>query len=220
MFVTDPYVTVRKVLVDVIGAEAGMDVCGQAATVERAFQLMEAADPQVAVIDITIDEADGLEVVKRLRLQHPQLQVVVFSMSDEQVYAERAIRAGAAGYVMKSEPTSRLIEAIRAASRRELYLSRRMTSFLLSKFARGRSGKRKQPRLQFGVDELTDREMEVFQLTGDGHSTREIAEQLDLGDEMVNVYRRRARRKLGLGSITELRKFAIQWMIASQHLDV
>ena len=142
----------------------------------------------------------------------------MFSMYDEAVYAERALRAGARGYVRKSEPTAAVTEAIRAAAAGEIYLARRAASRILSRVAFGadRAGERAGPGggPQAGLEELTDREMAVFQLLGQGRPPEDIADRLNLSRKTVETYRRRAKEKLGLESVTELLQFAIRWTYA------
>ena len=205
--VIDDHPAIREALADTIATKMDIELVGEASSADEAFQVVDKEKPDVAVVDISLKDAHGLDLVQNLRVQHPDLQVVVFSMYDESVYAERAVRAGASGYVMKSESTQRVVEAIRGVAQGEIYLSRRMASRILSKVAMGGSS---SP--GFAIDELTDREMAVFQMLGDGCSVQEIAAQLNLSRKTVETYRRRAKEKLGLDSVSELLQFAIQWM--------
>jgi DNA-binding NarL/FixJ family response regulator len=160
----------------------------------------------VAIVDISLNDAHGLDLVQNVRAQYPEVRVVVFSMYDENVYAERAIRAGAAGYLMKSEPTKNIVEAIRSAHEGEVYLSRKMSSRILNKVAMGRTA---EP--SFAIDELTDREMAVFQMLGQGYSVQEIQDRLSLSRKTIETYRRRAKEKLGFETVSELLQYAVQW---------
>jgi DNA-binding NarL/FixJ family response regulator len=205
--VVDDHPAIREAIADTIRAEPGLELCGVAGSAADAFGLIREAHPDVAVIDISLGDAHGLDLVQNLRAQHPDLEVVVFSMYDEEVYAERAIRAGARGYVMKSEPTASVAEAIRAAAAGEIYLNRRAASRILAKVAGGASPGSAEP----GLEELTDREMAVFQMLGQGKPTDEIAERLNLSRKTVETYRRRAKEKLGFDTVTELLQFAIRW---------
>jgi len=207
--VVDDHPAIREAIADTIRAEQGMELCGLAGSAAAAFDLVRETDPDVAVIDISLGDAHGLDLVQNLRAQHPKLEVVVFSMYDEEVYAERAIRAGARGYVMKSEPTQSVAEAIRAAAQGEIYLNRKAASRILSKVAGG-SRDSSEP----GLEDLTDREMAVFQMLGQGKPTEEIAERLNLSRKTVETYRRRAKEKLGFDTVTELLQFAIRWTYA------
>ena len=161
VIVVDDHPAIREALIHTISTKIDLELCGQAGSAEEAFDLAKSADVDVAVIDISLQDAYGLDLVDSLRTQYPDLQVVVFSMYDESVYAERALRAGALGYVMKSEPTQAVIDAVRTVSDGEVYLSGRMASRILSKMTSSPSS---GP--AFAVDELTDREMAVFQMLG------------------------------------------------------
>jgi DNA-binding NarL/FixJ family response regulator len=219
--VIDDHPAVRDAVADAIGAQADMALLGVAGSAAEAFELVRATAPDVAVVDISLGDAHGLDLVQNLRAERPSLEVVVFSMYDEAVYAERALRAGARGYVRKSEPTAVVAEAIRAAAAGEIYLARAAASRILARVAAGGSappglgratgdGAPAEP----GLDELTDREMAVFQLLGQGKPADEIAEHLHLSRKTVETYRRRAKEKLGLDSVTELLQFAIRWTYA------
>ena len=210
--VVDDHPAIREAIADTVRDEPGLELCGVAGSAAEAFDLVRSTAPDVAVIDISLGDAHGLDLVQNLRAQHRALEVVVFSMYDEEVYAERAIRAGARGYVMKSEPTQSVAEAIRAAAQGEIYLNRRAASRILSKVAGGRSSQGRDEAA--GLEELTDREMAVFQMLGQGRPTDEIAERLNLSRKTVETYRRRAKEKLGFETVTELLQFAIRWTYA------
>ena len=222
VLVVDDHPAVRDAIADAVGDQPDMELVGLAGSADEAFDLVRAARPDVAVVDISLGDAHGLDLVQNLRAEAPALEVVVFSMYDEAVYAERALRAGARGYVRKSEPTAAVTEAIRAAAAGEIYLARRAASRILSKVAfggRGEARRAEAPRGEAaergpGLEELTDREMAVFQLLGQGRPPDEIADRLNLSRKTVETYRRRAKEKLGLDSVTELLQFAIQWTYA------
>ena len=207
VIVVDDHPAIREALSGVINAKMDMVLCGEATSADGAFQLVESIKPDVAVIDISLEDVHGLDLVQNLRAQYPELRVVIFSMYDESVYAERAIRAGASGYVMKSEPTQNVVDAIRCVAQGEIHLSRRMATRFLSKILQG-----SKKRSRSAIDELTDREMAVFQMLGEGHSVPEIAQRLNLGRKTVETYRRRAKEKLGFASVSELLQYAVQWM--------
>lgn len=206
VFVTDDHPAIREALSSVISGKLDMEFCGEAASAKETMDLIGSSRPHVAVVDISLEDIHGLELVQEIRSAYPEIQVVVFSMYDEQVYAERAIRAGASGYLMKSEPFPNLIEAIRKAALGDVYLSRTMASSILGKrfLSRG-SGP------GFAIDELTDRERAVFTLLGEGFSLDEIAEKLGIEAKTVETYRRRAKEKLGLDTVTELLQYALRW---------
>ena len=207
----DDHPAVRDAIADAVGAQPDMDLVGLAGSADEAFDLIRNARPDVAVVDISLGDAHGLDLVQNLRAEVETLEVVVFSMYDEAVYAERALRAGARGYVRKSEPTAAVTEAIRAAAAGEIYLARRAASRILSKVAFGGTGRSESPGGEPGLEDLTDREMAVFQLLGQGRPPEEIADRLNLSRKTVETYRRRAKEKLGFESVTELLQFAIQW---------
>lgn len=231
--VVDDHPAVRDAVALAVGAQPDMTLAGVAGSAAEAFDVLRRGNPDVAVVDISLGDAHGLDLVQSLRAERAGLQVVVFSMYDEAVYAERALRAGALGYVRKSEPTSAVTEAIRAAADGEIYLARRAASRLLARVALGgesRSLRGPQPdgapgvqrgggsalRGPSGLDELTDREMAVFQLLGQGRPADDIADRLNLSRKTVETYRRRAKEKLGLESVTALLQFAIRWTYAQE----
>lgn len=209
VFLVDDHPAIRDALRNKIEDTIEMEVCGEASSADEAFRQIEELEPDVAVIDISLDDTHGLDLVQNLQAQHPEVQNMVFSMWDEAVYAERAIRAGASGYLMKSGSTDELIEAIRTVNRGEVYLSRSMSSRILNKVARGEAS---EP--SFPVDELTDRELAVFQMIGEGYSIEEIQDRLNLARKTVETYRRRAKEKLDYDSVSKLLQFAVQWTFA------
>ena len=206
VLLVDDHPAIREAVADTINGTMDMEVCGQSSSSDGAFRLVEKLEPDVAIVDISLEDAHGLDLVQNIRSQYPDVKMIVFSMYDENVYAERAIRAGASGYLMKAEPTKRLIEAIRSINRGEVYLSRRMASRILNKVAMGRTS---EP--NFAIDELTDREMAVFQMLGEGHSVQDIEERLNLSRKTIETYRRRAKEKLGFDTVSELLQYAVQW---------
>ena len=224
VMVVDDHPAVRDAVALAIGAQPDMTLAGVAGSAAEAFDVLRAGAPDVAVVDISLGDAHGLDLVQSLRAERAGLEVVVFSMYDEAVYAERALRAGALGYVRKSEPTSSVTEAIRAAAGGEIYLARRAASRLLARVALGEGGRSVGRsgsaagggRESSGLEELTDREMAVFQLLGQGRPAEDIADRLNLSRKTVETYRRRAKEKLGLETVTELLQFAIRWTYAQE----
>ncbi len=204
----DDHPAMLEAVGDTIDGQIGLEVVGAVSNSDEAFHLAEKGRPDVAIIDVGLGDAHGLDLLQHLRAQHPDLAVVVFSMYDERIYAERAVRAGALGYVMKTEPTARVVEAVRSAARGEVYLSRRMASRMLTKLA---SGGPQAAGPAYAVDALTDREMAVFQMVGQGLTVSQIADRLSLNRKTVETYRRRAKEKLGFESVAELVQFAIRW---------
>jgi DNA-binding NarL/FixJ family response regulator len=206
VYLVDDHPAIREAIRDTIEGTIDMEICGETSSSDDAFRDIEELQPDVAVIDISLNDAHGLDLVQNVRSQYPEVRTIVFSMYDENVYAERAIRAGAAGYLMKSEPTKNIIEAIRCAHDGEVYLSRKMSSRILNKVAMGRTS---EP--SFAIDELTDREMAVFQMLGQGYSVQEIQDRLSLSRKTIETYRRRAKEKLGFDTVSELLQYAVQW---------
>ena len=206
VYLVDDHPAIREAIRDTIENTIDMEVCGETSSSDEAFREIEELQPDVAVVDISLNDAHGLDLVQNVRSQYPEVRMIVFSMYDENVYAERAIRAGAAGYLMKSEPTKNIVEAVRSAHEGEVYLSRKMSSRILNKVAMGRTS---EP--SFAIDELTDREMAVFQMLGQGYSVQEIQDRLSLSRKTIETYRRRAKEKLGFDTVSELLQYAVQW---------
>ncbi|MFO8098592.1 MAG: response regulator transcription factor [Salinibacter sp.] len=206
VFVVDDHPAIREAVRDTVEGTIDMEICGETDSSDEAFHQIEDLEPDVAIVDISLNDAHGLDLVQNVRSQYPDVEMVVFSMYDENVYAERAIRAGASGYVMKSEPTKNIVEAIRSVNDGEVYLSRQMSSRILNKVAKGHTS---EP--SFAIDELTDREMAVFQMLGQGYSIQEIQDRLSLTRKTIETYRRRAKEKLGFDTVSELLQYAVQW---------
>ena len=216
VMVVDDHPAVRDAVALAVAAEPDMTLAGVAGSAAEAFDVLRAGRPDVAVVDISLGDAHGLDLVQSLRAEREDLQVVVFSMYDESVYAERALRAGALGYVRKSEPTSSVTEAIRAAAEGEIYLERRAASRLLTRVALGGEAPIGGDGAVSGLADLTDREMAVFQLLGQGRTVDDISDRLNLSRKTVETYRRRTKEKLGLESVSELLQYAIRWTYAQE----
>lgn len=206
VFLVDDHPVIRDALTDIIESESDLEVCGEASSSKEALRQIGKILPNVAIVDISLNDAHGLDLLEQVRTQYPEVKTIVFSMFDENVYAERAIRAGAAGYLMKSEPMEKIVDAIRSVERGEIYLSHRLSTQILSKVVQNDSS---DP--SFAVDELTDRELAVFQMLGQGDSVQEIASRLRLGRKTIETYRRRAKDKLGFDSVNALLQYAVQW---------
>ena len=207
ILIVDDHPLVREGLADLVNKEKDLVVCGQA---EDAYQAMEAIrelKPDMAIVDISLKETSGLELIKDIKIQHPSLPILTLSMHEESVYAERALRAGAKGYIMKREATKKVVTAIRKVLRGQLYLSEKMTTRLVRKFVDGKPEAGTSP-----IDRLTDRELEVFSLLGRGNGTRQISEQLHLSVKTIETYRSRIKEKLNLTSASELLQHAFQWV--------
>lgn len=197
----------REHLGTLIKRELGLSICGEADNIRDAMRLIQEQKPDVAIVDITLRGSSGLELIKDLKAQNITLNVLVLSMHDEDLYAERSLRAGAKGYISKNEASKEVVAAIRSVMRGEVYVSRSMNMKLLAKMTqKNRSGQ------LAGLDLLADRELEVFQLLGKGRSTREIADALNLGESTVETYRARIKDKLNLRSAAELYLRAGEWI--------
>ncbi len=205
-YVVDDHPAIREAIRDTIEATIDMDLCGESGSSEEAFRDIEELKPDVAIVDISLDDAHGLDLVRNVRAQYPDVRILVFSMYDEHVYAERAIRAGASGYLMKSEPTQNIITAIRRVHEGDVYLSDNMSSRISNEAAAGRTS---EP--SFAIDELTDREMAVFQMLGQGYNVEEIQDRLSLSRKTIETHRRRAKEKLGFDTVSELLQYAVRW---------
>jgi DNA-binding NarL/FixJ family response regulator len=208
-FLVDDHPAILEAIRTRIDDTLDIDIAGVATSSAQAFREIEERSPDTAVVDISLDDAHGLDLVQNLQSQCPEIQIVVYSMYDEMVYAERSIQAGASGYLMKDQPTDHLIDALRTVDEGEVYLSQRMASQILKKVARGESAEPKFP-----IEDFTDRELAVFQMLGEGCSIEEIQDRLNLARKTVETYRRRAKEKLGFESVSKLLQFAVQWASA------
>jgi len=206
VFLIDDHPAICEAIRERLRGTMDIDVNGEAATVDQGLRQIEELHPDVVVTDLSLKDGHGLDLIQNIKSRFDDVEVVVYSMYDEIVYAERAIRAGASGYVMKASSTGVLVDAIRTAHEGEVYLSRRMSARILGRVARGKSA---EP--SFPIDELTDRELEVFQMLGEGYSVEEIEDRLNLARKTVETYRRRAKEKLGVDSVSKLLQYAIQW---------
>ncbi len=211
VFVVDDHPLVRESLVALIDRQPDLRVCGQAADSATAFSglLREGAD--VAVVDLALPGESGLELIKKLQALTPPPRVLVVSMHDESSYAERALRAGALGYVMKHETTDKVVDAIRSVSRGQPYVSASLASQLTKKFV----GTRLAADLSI-VGRLSDRELEIFRLVGLGRETRRIAQDLHLSIKTVQAHCAGIKDKLGLANGTELIREAVRWVDQEQ----
>src|SRR5881296_1316765 len=199
VLLVDDHPILRAGLRRLIDAEADMTVCGEAEEGPRAFDLVGTLQPDIAVIDISLKGSNGIELIKNLKARYPELPTLILSMHDESLYAERALRAGSRGYIMKEEAIEQVLTAIRKVLGGEIFLSEKMKSKMLQQMASGRGKVVSSP-----IEQLTDRELEVFRLIGEGCSTRQIAGQLHLSVRTVEAYREYIKAKLNLKNSTEL----------------
>jgi len=209
VFLVEDHPVTRDGLAQLVNAQPDLQVCGLAGCAPEALDGILRCRPDLAVIDLVLGGTSGLELIKSLRAQLPRLAMLVLSTYSESVYAERALRAGARGYAMKQAPTQEVLEAMRRVLRGEVHLSEPMNSRVLSRLTGPRAGG------AVGVaeeDRLTDRELEVFQMLGQGLGTREIARQLHLSVSTVETHRAHIKEKLGLRSGMELVRRAVTWV--------
>jgi len=207
VLVVDDHPVVRQGLAMLINHEPDLTVCAEAATPPDALKAIAEAKPDVAIVDLSLKGASGLELIKDIKVRYPHLPVLVLSMSDENVYAERALRAGARGYLMKEEAAEKVLTALRRVLDGGIYLSDAMASRLLRQFVAGALPAGGSP-----VDRLSDRELEVFRLIGQALGTSEIARQLHLSPKTIETHRAHIKDKLKLDTATELLQHAIQFV--------
>jgi DNA-binding NarL/FixJ family response regulator len=206
ILVVDDHPIVRQGLALLINQEADMLVCGEAEEAMGAMHVLASAKPDVLIVDISLNGPDGLDLLKNVRTTHPTLPVLILSMHDESIYAERALRAGANGYIMKQEATEKVLVALRRILAGEIYVSDRIANKMLKHYITGSGTLRPS-----SIADLSDRELEVFRLIGEGHGTRQIAEELHLSVKTVESYQAHIKEKLSLRSARELMQHAIQW---------
>jgi len=204
----DDHPLMRKGLARTIEAEADLNVVGQMNSAEEALEALDELAPDLAVVDISLPGMSGLELIKHLQSRFSDLATLVVSRHDESLYAERCIRAGAKGYVMKQEAGDVIVQAIRKVLDGRIFVSEEINERLLQQMAEGG-----QERLmQSPLEVLSDRELEVFELTGKGSTTREIADRLHLSVKTIESYRARIKNKLDLDSANEFIQHAVQWV--------
>ena len=206
VFVIDDHPLVRDSLAMLINQQDDMRVCGEAEDMASALRGLVQTAPDIAIVDLSLKEGSGLDLIKHLKAKTPDVQVVVLSMHDEKLYAERCIRAGARGYVMKRESSKRIVAAIREVRAGRLFLSWQAASLFAERFVGAKQGVVETP-----VESLSDRELQVFSLIGQGLPTREIAGSINVSVKTVQAYCARIKQKLQIGSATELLREAVRW---------
>jgi len=206
ILLVDDHPIVRQGLAEMIDHQNDLMVCGIAEDVHKALDEIAALQPDLVVVDISLRTSNGIELLKNIKLRHPKMLVLMLSMHDETLYAVRALRAGAAGYIMKQEVTENVLTAIRQVLSGEIYLSEQMEKKMMRQLVGGRGARSGSP-----LEDLSDRELEVFNLIGQGHGTRQIAEELHLSIKTIESHRAHIKEKLNLNNATELVQHAIQW---------
>jgi DNA-binding NarL/FixJ family response regulator len=208
VLIVDDHPMVRLGLAELIGRESDLAVCGEAGKASQAIQMLEEARPDVVLVDISLEDMSGLDLVHLIRQQDPSLRVLVCSMHSEELYAERALRAGASGYVCKSEGSQQVLEAIRTVLKGKVRLSEGASERVLASMAdygEVPTGPR--------VERLSNRELEIFELIGQGKTSRQIAEELHLSIKTVDAHRQKIKTKLNLQNASELVYRAVQWVL-------
>jgi DNA-binding NarL/FixJ family response regulator len=207
IFLVDDHPVTRAGIAVLINQQRNLCVCGEADSAPKALDLIQKLTPDLAIVDISLKTTSGIELMKNLNALALNLPVLVMSMHDESLYAERALRAGAKGYIMKQEASDTIVAAIRRVLSGELYLSDKMKEKMLHRLVNN-----KKDEMVFSIDSLSDREMEVFVLIGNGFSTRQIAAKLNLSVKTIDSYREHLKLKLHLQKGADLVHHAIQWV--------
>jgi DNA-binding NarL/FixJ family response regulator len=207
VLIIDDHPIMRQGLAQLINHQSDFMVCGEAEDAHEALKAIPVTNPDVAIVDISLKQRNGIELIKDIRIHYPNLEILVLSMHDESLYAERVLRAGAKGYIMKQEGAEKVMVALRQILKGQVYVSDNMASKILQIFAGGRKNGSDSP-----MESLSDREFEVFQLIGQGRGTRQIAEDLHLSVKTVETHREHIKEKLKLKEAVSLLRFAVQWV--------
>lgn len=207
ILIVDDHPIVREGLTTLIANEPDMVVCGGAEDTMTALQQIDTLHPDLVVVDLSLKDSHGIELVKQIKARDARIKTLVWSMFDEGLFAERALRAGAMGYVNKQQPIDKVVEAIRQVLRGDIFLSEAMTERLLHRVVGGKTLE------QDPVATLSNREMEVFQLIGQGKTTQQIARRLDLSAKTIETHREKIKIKLTLKNSAELSRRAVQWVL-------
>lgn len=207
ILIVDDHPIFRHGLAQLINQEHDLEVCGEAEDYHSALTCVERLAPDLVIVDITLKNMSGIDLIKDLHRFYRTLPMLVISMHEESLYAERSLRAGARGYIMKQEASESVIDAIRQVLQGRIYASRDVTDRLLTRFVEGQHSTLESP-----VHALTDRELEVFRLIGEGLGLSEIADRLNLSAKTIGTYRERIKDKLGIKNATELLRYAMKWV--------
>lgn len=206
IFVVDDHPLMRQGLAQLINNEADLSVVGEAEDAPRALQGIAAKHPELVIVDISLQGNNGIELTKSIKALYKDLRIMVLSMHDEHIYAQRVLRAGANAYVMKQEPPDRVVDAIRRTLKGDIYVSEKVGAQILHQIVNGR-GSAGSP-----VDNLSDRELEIIQLIGEGKTTRDIAASLNVSVKTIESHRAHIKEKLNLKNATELVQYCVQWV--------
>jgi DNA-binding NarL/FixJ family response regulator len=208
ILIVDDHPMMRRGLRELLSHEPDLRVCGEAVEAQAALRMIESLPPDLMIVDLSLKQSSGLDLIKRVRATHPEVRMLVISMHDEGLYAERALSAGAMGYVSKQEPPEGVLDAVRLVLRGEVYLSPEMTARRLRQMT-----PREQHEFRSPVEKLSDRELEVFEAIGIGRSTRQIADQLHVSVKTIETHRENIKRKLGLSGNIELIQRSCRWIL-------
>ncbi len=206
ILIVDDHPLVRTGLAQLIGDCHDLEVCGEAGDMAEALQLVESTHPDLAIIDLSLAGGSGIDLIERIKIRYKEVLMLVASMHDETLYAERVLAAGARGYINKQEAQERIIQAVRQVLAGKVYLSQQMTERLLSGMVDAPADRR-------DIDKLSNRELQVFELIGRGVTSGQIAERLNLSTKTIETHQAKIKKKLGLGSAHELTQRAIRWVM-------
>ena len=207
ILIVDDHPIVCRGLRELIADEPDLEVCGEAPDVTEALRQVDASRPDVAVIDLSLKSGHGIELIQKIKARDDRIKMLVSSMHDESLFAERVLRAGAMGYISKQEAPEKIIDALRQVLRGEIYLSPRMTNRILHRAVVGK------PVEYDSIESLSNRELEIFEMIGQGLSTKQIAKKLHLSHKTVETHREKIKTKLNLSHSTELSRRATQWVL-------
>src|SRR4051812_1448904 len=208
ILIVDDHPLVRQGLIGLLSTQDDFAVCGEASGIAEAQQLADAQRPDVAIIDISLSDGSGIELIKDLHTSFPDMKLLVLSMHDELLFAERALRAGAVGYVSKQQASRTIIQALRTILAGKIYLSQQMTEQVVQRVFDTDSKRTDSP-----IERLTNREIEVFELIGQGLTIRQVAARLQMSPKTVETHREHIKEKLQLDTTSELIRHAVQWVL-------
>lgn len=208
ILIVDDHAIVRRGLAQLLNEESDLEVCAESESARETFAALKTQEPDLAIVDLSLRDESGLELIENLRAQKPGLPVLVLSMHDETFYAQRAIRAGARGYIMKEEAPNKIVEGIRKVLSGQVYVSNQVAEHMLGQFVGQKKTSPESP-----VERLSNRELQILQLIGKGMATRDIAHQLHLSVKTIDNHREHIKSKLSLKNANELVQFAVRWML-------
>lgn len=211
VLIVDDHPLMRQGLTQLINQQPDLAICGEAEDVPQALRQASELKPDVVIVDLSLRGSDGIELIRSLHLQNAQLPVLVLSMHDEAIYAERALKAGARGYIMKQEATNQVLSAVRGVLAGEIHVSQQVSSRIMQGMVGGSGSSRRSP-----IERFSDRELEVFRKVGRGATTKEIAAELHLSVKTIETYYAHIKEKLRLRSQRELVQYAIQWIVQNE----